>query len=192
MDLPRHVLVLGFRRTGQAVAAALTARGVRVRVADARPAAALGVTGAPAGVELRFGEDGPQLLAGVELVVPSPGVPRDVPVLAAAVRRGIPVWSEIELAFRLLACPLVAITGTNGQSATTTLVGLALERAGRRTFIGGNLGTPLISALDQAPEIAVAEGSRVQLARVGRLPPRGGRVLRRSPEPLDPHATFAG
>src|SRR5207245_975917 len=59
MDLPRHVLVLGFRRTGQAVAAALAARGVRVRVADARPAAALGVTGAPAGVELRLGEDGP-------------------------------------------------------------------------------------------------------------------------------------
>jgi UDP-N-acetylmuramoylalanine--D-glutamate ligase len=174
MDLPRHVLVLGFRRTGQAVAAALAARGVRVRVADARPAAALGVTGAPADVELRFGEDGPQLLAGVELVVPSPGVPRDAPVLAAAVRRGIPVWSEIELAFRLLACPLVAITGTNGKSTTTSLVGLALERAGRRTFIGGNLGTPLISALDQAPEIAVAEVSSFQLEWVERLRPRVG------------------
>ena len=105
MDLPRHVLVLGFRRTGQAVAAALAARGVTVRVADARPAAALGVTGAPPGVELRLGEDGPPLLSGVELVVPSPGVPRDAPVLATAVRRGIPVRSEIELAFRLLSCP---------------------------------------------------------------------------------------
>ncbi len=176
MDLPRHVLVLGFRRTGQAVAAALAARGVHVRAADARPTAALGVTGAPAGVELRFGEDGPQLLAGVELVVPSPGVPRDAPVLAAAERRGIPVWSEIELAFRLLACPLVAITGTNGKSTTTSLIGLALERAGRRTFIGGNLGTPLISALDQAPEIAVAEVSSFQLEWV---------------EHLDRHASFA-
>src|SRR5881397_3288720 len=99
MDGPRHVLVVGFRRTGQAVAAALAARGVRVRAADARSGPALGVTLAPPGVELRLGEDGPQLLAGVELVVPSPGVPRDAPVLAAAVRRGIPVRSEIELAF---------------------------------------------------------------------------------------------
>ena len=191
MDLPRHVLVLGFRRTGQAVAAALAARGVRVRVADARPAAALGVTGAPAGVELRLGEDGPALLAGVELVVPSPGVPRDAPVLAAAERRGIPVWSEIELAFRLLACPLVAITGTNGKSTTTSLIGLALERAGRRTFIGGNLGTPLISALDQAPEIAVAEVSSFQLEWVERLRPRVGCLLNLTPDHLDRHASFA-
>src|SRR5438445_63835 len=191
MDLPRHVLVLGFRRPGQAVAAALAARGVHVRAADARPTAALGVTGAPAGVELRFGEDGPQLLAGVELVVPSPGVPRDAPVLAPAARRGIPVWSEIELAFRLLACPLVAITGTNGKSTTTSLVGLALERAGRRTFIGGNLGTPLISALDQAPEIAVAEVSSFQLEWVERLRPRVGCLLNLTPDHLDRHASFA-
>src|SRR5882724_3030493 len=171
MDLPRHVLVLGFRRTGQAVASAFAARGVHVRAADARPTAALGVTGAPAGVELRCGEDGPQLLAGVELVVPSPGVPRDAPVLAAAVRRGVPVWSEIELAFRLLACPIVAITGTNGKSTTTTLVGHALASAGRRVFTGGNLGTPLVTAVDAAPEIAVAEVSSFQLEWVERFRP---------------------
>src|SRR5438128_12678777 len=101
MDPPRHVLVLGFRRTGQAVAAALAARGVRVRAAGARPAAALGVTGAPAGVELRLGEDGPALLSGVELVVSRPGVPRDGPLLAAAVRRGMPARRGIDLAFRI-------------------------------------------------------------------------------------------
>src|SRR2546427_1168447 len=190
MDLPRHVLVLGFRRTGQAVAAALTARGVRVRVADARPAAALGVTGAPAGVELRLGEDGPALLAGVELVVPSPGVPRDAPVLATAVRRGIPVRSEIELAFRLLSCPLGAITGTNGKSTTTTLVGLALERAGRRTFTGGNLGTPLITALERAPEIAVVEVSSFQLEWVDRFRPKVACLLNLSPDHLDRHGSF--
>ena len=191
MDLPHRVLVLGFRRTGQAVTAALAARGVRVRAADARPATALEVGEAPAGVELRLGEDGPQLLAGVELVVPSPGVPRDAPVLAAAVRRGIPVWSEIELAFRLLACPLVAITGTNGKSTTTTLVGLALEHAGRRTFVGGNLGTPLIAAVDRAPEIAVAEVSSFQLEWVERLRPRVGCLLNLTPDHLDRHAGFA-
>ena len=191
MDLPHRVLVLGFRRTGQAVAATLAARGVRVRAADARPATALEVGEAPAGVELRLGEDGPQLLVGVELGVPSPGVPRAAPVRAAAVRRGIPVWSEIELAFRLLACPLVAITGTNGKSTTTTLVGLALERAGRRTFVGGNLGTPLIAAVDRAPEIAVAEVSSFQLEWVERLRPRVGCLLNLTPDHLDRHAGFA-
>jgi len=191
MNLPRHVLVLGFRRTGQAVAAVLAARGVRVRAADARPAAALGVTGAPAGVELRLGEDGPDLLAGIDLVVPSPGVPRDAPVLAAAVRRGIAVESEIELAFGLLSCPLVAITGTNGKSTTTSLVGLALERAGRRTFTGGNLGTPLVAAVDRAPEIAVVEVSSFQLEWVERFRPHVGCLLNLTPDHLDRHASFA-
>ncbi len=191
MNLPRHVLVLGFRRTGQAVAAALAARGVRVRAADARPAAALGVSGMPAGVELRLGEDGPDLLAGIDLVVPSPGVPRDAPVLAAAVRRGIAVESEIELAFGLLSCPLVAITGTNGKSTTTSLVGLALERAGRRTFTGGNLGTPLVAAVDRAPEIAVVEVSSFQLEWVERFRPHVGCLLNLTPDHLDRHASFA-
>src|SRR5437899_11421028 len=110
MDLPRHVLVLGFRRTGQAVAAALTARGVRVRAADARPAAALGVTGAPAGVELRFVEDGPQLLAGGALFVPSPGGPRVALGLSAAVWRGNCDCSYNELSVRLLVSLPVALS----------------------------------------------------------------------------------
>src|SRR5437870_9034639 len=127
MALPRQALVLGFQRTGQAVARALAARGVRVRVADRCPADALGVeTRQWTDVELRLGEDGPDLLAGMDLVVPSPGVPREAPTLAAALRRGVPVRSEIEVAARLLECPVVAITGTNGKSTTTSLVGLAL------------------------------------------------------------------
>jgi UDP-N-acetylmuramoylalanine--D-glutamate ligase len=188
MDLPRRALVVGYRRTGQAVAATLAARGVRVRVADPR---AVDAPAAPAGVELRIGEDGPGLLAGVDLVVPSPGVPRDAPLLAAAVRRGIPIRSEIEIAAALLACPLVAITGTNGKSTTTSLVGLALERAGRRTFTGGNLGTPLIAAVDTAPEIAVAEVSSFQLEWVERFRPHVGGLLNVTPDHLDRHGTLA-
>jgi len=188
MDLPRRALVVGYRRTGQAVAATLAARGVRVRVADARPVDA---PRAPAGVELRLGEDGPALLAGVDLVVPSPGVPRDAPLLAAALRRGIPVRSEIEIAAALLSCPIVAITGTNGKSTTTSLVGLALERTGRRTFTGGNLGTPLIAAVDAAPEIAVAEVSSFQLEWVERFRPHVGGLLNVTPDHLDRHGTLA-
>jgi UDP-N-acetylmuramoylalanine--D-glutamate ligase len=191
MELPRQALVVGFRRTGQAVAATLAARGVRVRATDPQSGEALDVGAVPAGVELRLGEDGAGLLAGIDLVVPSPGVPRDAAVLAAAVRRGIPVWSEIELAFRLLACPIVAITGTNGKSTTTTLVGLALARAGRRVFTGGNLGTPLVAAVDAAPEIAVAEVSSFQLEWVERFRPRVGALLNVTPDHLDRHGTFA-
>src|SRR6476660_283798 len=188
MDLPRGALVVGYRRTGQAVAATLAARGVRVRVADPR---AVDAPAAPAGVELRLGEDGPGLLAGIDLVVPSPGVPRDAPLLAAAVRRGIPVRSEIEIAAALLACPIVAITGTNGKSTTTSLVGLALERAGRRTFPGGNLGTHLIAAVEAAPEIAVAEVSSFQLEWVERFRPHVGGLLNVTPDHLDRHGTLA-
>jgi UDP-N-acetylmuramoylalanine--D-glutamate ligase len=192
MELPRRVLVVGGGRTGRAVAAVLGARGVQVRLADRRPAAALAPAppaGLP-GVELRLGEDGPALLGGVELVVPSPGVPRTAPVLAAAVAGGIPVLSEVELAFRLLDCPLVAITGTNGKSTTTSLVGLALVRAGRRAFVGGNLGTPLVTAVDLRPEVAVAEVSSFQLEWVERLRPRVGALLNLTPDHLDRHADF--
>src|SRR5262245_37846216 len=147
--MSRRVLVIGFGRTGRAMARVLAARGDRVRAGDARDAAALGVEpGGLAGVELHAGADGPELLDGVDLVVPSPGVPRTAPVLVEAVRRGIPVVSEIGLAAAELRCPLVGITGTNGKSTTTTLVGLALAASGRRTFTGGNLGTPLVTALE--------------------------------------------
>ena len=115
--VPRRVLVVGFGRTGQAVARVLAAEGWRVRVGDARgPGELVATAAAVPGVELRAGTDGPELLDGVDLVVPSPGVPRDAPVLVAAARHGIAVESEIEVAAARLACPIVAITGTNGKS----------------------------------------------------------------------------
>jgi UDP-N-acetylmuramoylalanine--D-glutamate ligase len=191
-DLPRHVLVVGYQRTGRAVATILAARGVRVRATDARTAEALPPLGpAVAGVELRLGEDGAALLDGIDLVVPSPGVPRTAPVIAAAQARGVAVMSEIELAFRSLRCPIVAVTGTNGKSTTTTLVGLALRAAGRRVFVGGNLGTPLVSALADEPEVAVAEVSSFQLEWVERFRPVVACFLNLSPDHLDRHATLA-
>jgi UDP-N-acetylmuramoylalanine--D-glutamate ligase len=188
--LPGRVLVIGYRRTGQAVARVLAARGVKVRAADARPAAALEAPPPPDGVECRLGEDGGELLTGIDLVVPSPGVPRDAPLVAAAVRRGIPVRSEIEVAATLLACPLVAVTGTNGKSTTTSLIGLALAGAGIRTFTGGNLGTPLILAVDDPPDVAVAEVSSFQLEWVERFRPRVGCLLNLTPDHLDRHGSF--
>ncbi|MCW5892114.1 MAG: UDP-N-acetylmuramoyl-L-alanine--D-glutamate ligase [bacterium] len=190
-SLPRRALVVGFRRTGQAVARVLRDHGVAVRVADARDATALGVEPAAwPDVELRLGTDVADALGDAELVVPSPGVPRGAPVLAAACAAGVPVWSEIELAARLLACPIVGITGTNGKSTTTTLVGAALA-ADRPTFTGGNLGTPLALAVAAAPAIAVAEISTFQLEWTERFRPAVGALLNVTPDHLDRHADFA-
>jgi UDP-N-acetylmuramoylalanine--D-glutamate ligase len=192
--MSRLVVVVGFGRTGRAVARVLAARGDRVRAGDVRSAAALGV--APheiAGIELRPGSDGPELLDDAELVVPSPGVAPTAPVLVAARHRGIPIASEIEIAARELACPIVAVTGTNGKSTTTTLVGLALAASGRRTFTGGNLGTPLVTALE-APvpyDVCVVEVSSFQLEWVERFRPHVGCLLNVTDDHLDRHATFA-
>ncbi len=192
MLLPRSVLVIGFRRTGQAVARFLAGRGVIVRACDARSAAMLGVdpTAFP-GVLLTLGAEPLALLEGVELVVPSPGVPRTALLLQEAVRRGIPVWSEIELAQRLLDVPVVAVTGTNGKSTTTTVIGQTLRRAGYRTFVGGNLGTPLVEALEDPPEVAVVEVSSFQLEWVERFRPHVSVLLNITPDHLDRHTSFA-
>jgi UDP-N-acetylmuramoylalanine--D-glutamate ligase len=193
MTLPRRALVIGFQRTGQALARTLVARGTAVRVVDVRDAAALGVEPERwRGVEFRLGDAGaPPLLDGVELVVPSPGVPRAHPLLSAARERGIPIASEIELAARLGRARLVAITGTNGKSTTTSVVGRALELAGVRTFTGGNLGRPLIEALDTDAEVWVAEVSSFQLEWVEQFRPGIGCLLNLTPDHLDRHVDFA-
>ncbi len=104
-------------------------------------------------------------LSKVDLVVPSPGVPPSNPLLREAVRRGIPIISEIELAYRFLSCPVIAITGTNGKTTTTTLTGNILKRAGKKVFVGGNIGAPLIgfAAGAQDADYAVVEVSSFQL-----------------------------
>ena len=192
MDLPRRALVIGFRRTGQAVARVLAARGCAVRVVDGQDAAALRLDPEDhRDLDLRLGGEDLATLDGMDLVVPSPGVPRTAPLLAEAVRRGIPVWAEVELAWRLLDRPVIAITGTNGKSTTTTLVGAALAGSGRRTFTGGNLGTPLVLAVDDPPEIAVAEVSSFQLEWVECFRPRVGCLLNITADHLDRHGTFA-
>ena len=188
----RRVLVVGAARTGVAVARTLSGRQAQVRLVDARPAAALRdrVNEIPSAVECRLGDDGPAALDGIDLVVPSPGVPATAPVLADAVARGVPVWSEIELAAALLHCPVVAVTGTNGKSTTTTLVGEILGATGARVFVGGNLGTPLMTAVDGDWEIAVAEVSSFQLEWVEAFHPVVAAFLNVTPDHLDRHGSL--
>jgi UDP-N-acetylmuramoylalanine--D-glutamate ligase len=138
--------------------------GARVRAVDRRAAAEIGpLDPALAAADVRLGADDPAALAGVDLVVPSPGVSPTNAVLAEAVRCGIPVVSEIELAFRHLRVPVLGVTGTNGKSTTTTLLGAMLRAGGRRPFVGGNLGTPLVSAVGGDFDAAVVEISSFQL-----------------------------
>lgn len=181
------VLVVGLGVTGRAVAAALTAAGATVRAADRRSAAELGDVQAwlGEGAVVYRDDDVKGCLDGVSLVVPSPGVASDAPLLAAAVARGIPVVSELELAARHLGAPILAVTGTNGKSTTTALLGEMLRAADAAPFVGGNLGTPLIAALQGRCGVAVVEVSSFQLEWIEEFRPRVGVLLNVTEDHLD-------
>ncbi|MBM4269726.1 MAG: UDP-N-acetylmuramoyl-L-alanine--D-glutamate ligase [Deltaproteobacteria bacterium] len=186
-----RALVLGLGRTGVAVLRHLRRQGAFARGADRRADLPLPADlEEAADVEIRVGDEDATLLDGIDLVVPSPGVPATSPLLREAVSRGIPVVSEIELAARSLDVPLVAITGTNGKSTTTELVGAMLARAGRRPFVGGNLGTPLVDAVDGDFDVVVAEVSSFQLEWVESFRPSVGVFLNVSDDHLDRHGTL--
>jgi len=189
----RRALVIGAGRTGVATSRVLARRGARVRLVDRRPtepdARSLETLGAD--VELRLGDESPALLADVDLVVPSPGVPATSPLLTEAVARGLDVVSEIEVAANLLDCPIVAVTGTNGKSTTTTLIGEMLAASGEHAFVGGNLGTPLIEAVEGSWAVAVAEVSSFQLEWVHEFRPAVAVLLNLSPDHLDRHGSMA-
>jgi len=130
-------------------------------------------------------------LDGMDLVIPSPGVPMESSLLKAAVARRIPVLSEIELAYRFFRAPLIAITGTNGKSTTTTLIGAMLKAEGKKTFVGGNLGAPFIGAVADDWDWGVVEISSFQLEWVEVFRPRVALLLNITEDHLDRYATFA-
>jgi UDP-N-acetylmuramoylalanine--D-glutamate ligase len=186
----RKVLIVGLARSGVSAARLAAARGARVAATDRRGADELrDATAALAGlgVSLTLGRHDAAEFTGADLVVVSPGVPLAIPEIAAARRAGVPVLAEVELASRLLGdVPLVAITGTNGKSTTTALAG-ALFAADRRTFVGGNLGTPLseLALAGGDADVAVVELSSFQLEGIERMRPRVAAVLNVTPDHLD-------
>jgi UDP-N-acetylmuramoylalanine--D-glutamate ligase len=190
----KTVLIIGFKRTGVSVARFVASQGGRVRVADPQGAEAFtkeleSLT--HIALDLHLGRHDAAVITGVDLVIPSPGVPADAPLLREAGKRGIPIWSEIELASRFLACPLLAVTGTNGKSTTTSLLGEMLKCSGKQVFVGGNLGTPLIDALAGHYDAAVAEISSFQLEWVERFRPQVGVFLNLTEDHMDRHKSFA-
>jgi UDP-N-acetylmuramoylalanine--D-glutamate ligase len=191
--LPRRALVVGLARSGLAAAAALAARGVHVIAADRSADVEAGRLGG-LGVELRLGTEEEALLEGVDLVVKSPGVPAESPLVAGARSRGIPVWSEVELGFRLLPAGsrLIGVTGTNGKTTTTELLGAILRAAGRPFEVAGNVGRALTDAALVATEGSwiVCELSSFQLEDVHTLACDVAVLLNLEPDHLDRHGTF--
>jgi UDP-N-acetylmuramoylalanine--D-glutamate ligase len=191
--LPKRALVVGLARSGRAAAAALARRGVQVVAADRSRDADPGRLG-DAGVELRLGTEEEALLAGVELVIKSPGVPAESPLVAAARARGIPLWSEVELGYRLLpaGARLIGVTGTNGKTTTTELLGAILRTDRRPVEVAGNVGRALTDAAEAAAEDSwvVCELSSFQLEDVRTLACDVAVLLNLEPDHLDRHGTF--
>ena len=190
----KKVMVVGLARTGCEAARFLARQGADVLISDVRPADQLKmemISLAAVPVQYRLGGETPAWLDGVKLVVPSPGVPMNNVLLQQAQRRGIEIISEIELACRFISMPLIAITGTNGKSTTTTLIGEILKASGMKTFVGGNLGAPLIGAATADWHWGVVEVSSFQLEWVERFRPRIAVLLNITEDHLDRHADFA-
>jgi UDP-N-acetylmuramoylalanine--D-glutamate ligase len=185
--IARRAVVLGLARSGRAAALALRRRGVEVVAVDRDSSVDAGDVAA-AGAEVRLGEVGPEVLDGADVLVKSPGVPGEVPLVTAARTRGVPVWSEVELGARLFPSnPIVGVTGTNGKTTTTELLGAVFRAAGRPVEVAGNVGAPVTGLEPEADAWLVLELSSFQLEDVHELRPRVGVLLNLEPDHLDRH-----
>ncbi len=196
MDLQgKKVLVVGLGRTGMATARFLARQGVRLKVSEARPAVEVEGEGkdlADLPAEWEWGGHTTRFFGEADLIVVSPGVPINLEPLVQARAKGIPVISEMELAFQFLRPPIIGITGTNGKTTTTTLIGEMLRAGGRKVFVGGNIGNPLIAYVDgpQEEEWVVVEISSFQLEGIVNFRPHIGVLLNITEDHLDRYAHF--
>jgi UDP-N-acetylmuramoylalanine--D-glutamate ligase len=191
----KHILVVGLARTGVSVARFLAAQGARVTVTDLRDEIALaGVKDELGALDIRWvlGWHDESDFVAADLIVVSPGVPQDHPLLVAARKAGREIVSEIELASRFIRAPLVAITGTNGKTTTTTLAGAIFKGNGFATYVGGNIGDPLIDLVESSEvvERVVAEISSFQLEWISTFRPRVAALLNLSEDHLDRYAGY--
>lgn len=191
----KRVLVVGLARTGIATALFCAERGARVTVSEGRgeseiPEAVAKVRAA--GCTLELGGHRAKTFLAQDLIIPSPGVPAHSEFLAAARDAGIPVWSEIEFAWRFLRGKLIAITGSNGKTTTTSLVGHILANARIPTIVAGNIGTPLISrVMETSSQTAtVLEASSFQLELIEKFRPDVALLLNITPDHLDRHPSL--
>lgn len=188
-------LIVGAARSGLAAARLLRDLGAEVVVCDAHAAnaAPLARELAGLGVTVRWGQDGPELLEGRDFLVWSPGIRIDHPLARAARGAGLPVLSELEIAWRASVAPFLCVTGTNGKSTVTDLAGALLRGAGRPVEVCGNIGRAACEAAPNVPAdgVVVAEVSSFQLETVDRLEPKVAVWLNLTPDHLDRHGDLA-
>ena len=191
----KRVLVVGLARTGIATALFCAARGAIVTATEGRPESEVPDAAAKlraAGCTLELGGHRDDTFLAQNLIIPSPGVPPTLPQLQAARAAKIPIWSEIELASRFLRGKLIAITGSNGKTTTTALVGHIFESAGIPTIVAGNIGTPLISRVSDTSDgsVTVLEASSFQLELIDQFRPDIALLLNVTPDHLDRHPSL--
>jgi len=187
----RRVLVVGLARAGAAAVDALLAQGAEVVAFSLDETPAAGRLRA-VGVEVHVGREEETLTQGIDLMVKSPGVRADAPLVTAARARGVPVWDELELGARLLSNPILAVTGTNGKTTTTALLGEMLRAGGFGGEVAGNIGRALSSLAGQVDPEAwiVCEVGVFQVEELEVFHPRVGVLLNLEPDHLDRYDEF--
>ncbi|MDP2854327.1 MAG: UDP-N-acetylmuramoyl-L-alanine--D-glutamate ligase [Smithellaceae bacterium] len=190
----KKIIVVGMGKTGVATAAFLGGLGATVVVVDEKPQRQWGEAFEQLAFQSRLtvGSYDVTALDGVDLVVPSPGIPPYNDILAAAQKKNIPIISEIELAYRFIKVPIIAVTGTNGKTTTTKLLGKILAHAGKKVFVGGNIGNPLIeyAGSPQTDDFIVAEISSFQLQWTETFRPHAAMLLNITCDHVNYHGSF--
>jgi len=191
----KRILVVGLGKSGAAAALFLEARGARVTVSDSKQQTQLGgliPQLLDQGIAVETGVHGERTFRDQDLIVVSPGVPVDAPSLTQARQLGIKIIGEVELASRYLQGKIIAISGSNGKTTTTTLAGEVLAHAGKKVLVGGNIGTPVIELVGQSSTDGwnVLEISSFQLETIEQFHPAISVILNITPDHLDRHRTF--
>jgi UDP-N-acetylmuramoylalanine--D-glutamate ligase len=196
LEIGKKVLVVGLGKSGAAAANWLARQGARVTVSDRLDQSAfdprLLEELSRGGIELELGDHRLESFVEKDVVVVSPGVPLDITPLVEASSRGVPVVGELELAWRYLRTPCIAVTGTNGKSTVVKLMGEMLSRGGRKVFVGGNIDVPLTDYIagPQDADYVVLEISSFQLDTVETFSPHAALILNISPDHLDRYADY--
>ena len=191
----KRVLVVGLARTGLATALFCAARGARVTATEARPEAGVAEAAAKlraAGCTLELGTHCEETFLTQDLIIPSPGVAPEMVYLAAARAKGIPVWSEVELASRFLKGQLIGVTGSNGKTTTASLIAHILKTAHFPALLAGNIGTPLVARVEDTSDrsVSIVELSSFQLETIAAFRPHVAVLLNVTPDHLDRHPSL--